>query len=57
MGLIRRALSLDFVRAQALCTIARIGQVGEGARAAGHRREQATRKEEGRRREQVTREE
>ena len=51
MGQIRRALSLDFVRAQALCTIARIGQLGEGARAAGQRRQQATREEEGRRRE------
>jgi hypothetical protein len=52
MGQIRRDLSLDFVRAQALCTIARLGQLGEGAREAARRREQATREEEGRRREQ-----
>ena len=52
MGQIRRDLSLDFVRAQALCTIARLGQLGEGARAAAQRRQQATREEEGRRREQ-----
>ena len=46
MGQIRRALSLDFVRAQGLC------HVGEGARAAVARRQQAGREEETRRREQ-----
>ena len=53
MGQIRRNLSLDFVRAQALCLIARIGQLGEGAQAAGKRREQAVKEEERRKRERL----
>ena len=46
-------LSLDFVRSNALCVLARIGQVGDGARAAAQRREQAGREEEARRRERM----
>ena len=42
---IRRSLSLDFIRAQALCLVARLGQVGDGARAAASRRAQAGREE------------
>ena len=52
MGQIRRALSLDFVRAQGLCLLSRLCHVGEGARAAVARRQQAGREEEARRREQ-----
>ena len=50
MGQIRQALSLDFVRAQGL--LSRLCHVGEGARAAVARRQQAGREEETRRREQ-----
>ena len=50
---IRRSLSLEFVRAQALCLVARLGQLGDGARAAANRRAQAGREEEGRQREQL----
>ena len=53
MGKIRRDLSLDFVRSNALCVLARIGQVGGGARAAAQRREQAGREEEARKRERM----
>ena len=52
MGQIRRALSLDFVRSQGLCLLSRLCHVGEGARAAVARRQQAGREEETRRREQ-----
>ena len=53
MGEVRRALSLDFVRAQALCLLSRLTFLGEGARAAAGRRQQATREEEERRRVQL----
>jgi hypothetical protein len=53
IGQVRRDLSLDFVRANALCVLARIGQVGDGARAAAQRREQAGREEEARKRERM----
>ena len=49
----RRSLSLDFVRAQALCLVARLGQLGDGARAAANRRAQAAMEEEARQREQL----
>jgi hypothetical protein len=53
MGKVRSDLSLDFVRANALCVLARIGQVGGGARAAAQRRDQAGRDEEARKRERM----
>ena len=53
MGEIRRALSLDAVRAQSLCLLARLCYLGEGAHAAADRRQQAAREEEGRRRDQM----
>ena len=53
MGEVRRALSLDFVRAQSLCLLSRLSFLGEGARAAAGRRQQATRDEEERRRVQL----
>ena len=53
MGEVRRALSLDFVRAQALFLLSRLTFLGEGARAAAGRRQQATREEEERRRVQL----
>ena len=40
-GQIRRALSLDFVRAQGLCLLSRLGHLGKGATAALARRQQA----------------
>ena len=49
----RRSLSKDFVRAQALCLGASLGQLGDGARAAANRRAQAGREEEARQREQL----
>ena len=52
-GQIRRALSLDFARAQGLCLLSRLCHLGEGARAAVARRQQAGREEEARRREQT----
>ena len=52
-GQIRQALSLDFVRAQGLCLLSRLCHLGEGARAAVARRQQAGREEEARRREQT----
>ena len=52
MGQIRRALSLDFIRAQSLCLLSRLCHLGEGARGAVARRQQAGREEEARRREQ-----
>ena len=48
---IRRRLSCTFIRCQALCLLSRIGQLGPGARAAAHRREDALRAETARRRE------
>ena len=53
LGVVRRALSLDFVRAQSLCLLSRLSFLGEGARAAAGRRQQATREEEERRRVQL----
>ena len=53
MGQIRRALSLDAIRAQYLCLLARLCYLGEGAHAAADRRQQAAREEEGRRRDQM----
>ena len=53
MGQIRRALSLDAVRAQSLCLLARLCYLGEGAHAAADRRQQAAREEENRRRDQM----
>ena len=50
MGEVRRALSLDFVRAQALCLLTRLTYLGDGAGSAARRREQATWQEEERRR-------
>ena len=50
---LRRSLSQDFIRAQALCLVARLGKLGDGARAAASRRAQAGREEVGRQREQL----
>ena len=52
-GQIRRAISLDFVRAQGLCLLSRLCHLGEGARAAVARRQQAGKEEEARRREKT----
>ena len=46
MGEIRRALSLTFVRAEAMCLLARIGVLGGGAKAAAQRRLEAGRGKE-----------
>ena len=51
MGQLRRQLSCTFVRAQALCLLARLGQLGPGARSAADRRADALRAETNRRRE------
>ena len=51
MGQLRRKLSCTFVRAQALCLLSRLGQLGPGARAAAERRADALRAETARRRE------
>ena len=51
MGQLRRRLSCSFLRAQALCLLGRLGQIGPGARAAADRREEAKRKEAAKRRE------
>ena len=51
IGQIRRNLSCSFVRAQALCLLARLGQLGPGAGLAADRREQTRRAETARRRE------
>ena len=51
MGQVRRKLSCSFVRAQALCLLSRLGQLGPGARAAAERRSEALRAETARRRE------
>ena len=51
MGQLRRRLSCTFVRAQALCLLSRIGQLGPGAKAAAERRGDALRAETARRRE------
>ena len=51
IGQIRRRLSCTSIRAQALCLLSRIGQLGPGARAAADRRGDALRAETTRRRE------
>ena len=51
MGSIRRRLSCTFIRAQALCLLSRIGQLGPGARTAAIRRGDALKAETARRRE------
>ena len=51
MGQIRRKLSCTFVRSQALCLLARLGQLGPGATADAGRRVVALRAESTRRRE------
>ena len=51
MGQLRRKLSCNFVRAQALCLLSRLGQLGPGAKAASERRSEALRAETARRRE------
>ena len=51
MGQIRRRLSCAFIRAQTLCLLARLGQLGPGARLAAERRGEARRVETARRRE------
>ena len=51
LGQIRRTLSCTFVRAQALCLLSRLGQLGPGAKSAADRRVVAQRAELARRRE------
>ena len=51
MGQIRRILSCTFVRAQSLCLLARLGQVGPRARGAAERRAVVQRLEWARKRE------
>ena len=51
IGQVRRRLSCTFIRAQALCLLSRLGQLGPGARAAADRRGDALRAETTRRRE------
>ena len=48
-GIIRRVLSCAFVRCNALCLLARLGQVGDGARGAAERRAAAVAAEHSRR--------
>ena len=49
-GEIRRAMSITIVRANALCLLNRLSQLGPGAGAAARRRQEALRLEERRRR-------
>ena len=51
IGQLRRRLSSTFVKAQALCLLSRLGQLGPGAKAAAERRHDAMRAETERRRE------
>ena len=51
IGQLRRRLSCTFVKAQALCLLSRLGQLGPGAKAAAERRHDAKRAETERRRE------
>ena len=51
MGEIRRAVSVEVVRGQALCLLDRLAHLGPGARAADKRRQVTLRQEEARRRE------
>ena len=46
MGQIRRALSIQIVRSNALCLLERLTHLGPGARAAGERRKVVQRLEE-----------
>ena len=50
MGEVRRAMSVQVVRSQALCLLERLSQLGPGARAAGERRKMVQKVEEVRRR-------
>ena len=50
MGEVRRAMSVQVVKSQALCLLERLSQLGPGARAAGERRKVIQRIEETRRR-------
>ena len=50
MGEVRRAMSVQVVRSQALCLLERLAQLGPGARAAGERRKVVQRIEEIRKR-------
>ena len=50
MGEVRRAMSVQVIRGQALCLLERLSQLGPGARAAGERRKVVQRIEEVRRR-------
>ena len=52
-GQIRRILSVTFVRAQAVCLLARVGYLGDGSKAAMERRDLTKKIEESRRRERV----
>ena len=47
MGEMRRTISQAFVRAEAICLLARMCMLGPGASAAGKRRQEAEREEEG----------
>ena len=51
MGEVRRACSVVVVRAQALCLLERLSQIGPGARAAAQRRQVTIHLEERRRQE------
>ena len=51
IGQLRRKLSSVFIKAQSLCLISRLGQLGPGARVAAERRSDARRAETDRRRE------
>ena len=51
IGQLRRKLSCTFVRAQPLCLLARLGQLGPGAKVAAERRADAKRADIARRRE------
>ena len=50
MGEVRRAMSVQVIRCQALCLLERLSHLGPGARAAGERRKVIQRIEENRRR-------
>ena len=50
MGEVRRAMSVQVVRSQALCLLERLSHLGPGARAAGERRKVVQRIEENRKR-------
>ena len=50
MGEVRRAMSVQVIRSQALCLLERLSHLGQGARAAGERRKVVQRMEEIRKR-------